>query len=101
LDNMILEGLAENFKEYYFDSQVSPWAGALARHEAMTTLDLLLERLYSTDSEIIEDVLFGNSKFPKWAGYSTGYWLVNDFINLHPHLSWNEIMKLDSMEFIK
>lgn len=102
LDEMLLEGLAENFREQYFDSQITRWSGALDKEEALQILkDLNKEILYSRDQVLIKEFLFGNDKYKKWTGYSIGYWLVKEFIEQNTDLSWEELMKLKRDNFLE
>jgi len=102
LDNMLLEGLAENFKEEFFRSQRTAWAGALKKEEALESLkDLDNDFLLSTDQKIIQNFLFGNSQYKKWSGYSLGYWIVKEYISHNPNKSWEELAKTEKEEFLK
>ncbi len=100
LDEILLEGLAENFREQYFNHEITKWAGSLEKEEAFRILkDLDKDTLESRDKKVIKEFLFGNNKYKKWSGYSTGYWLVKEFINRNKDLSWDELMKTDSKRF--
>jgi uncharacterized protein YjaZ len=102
LDEMIMEGLAENFREQLLGGSPAPWAIALAKQDVLDTLSAMNEEtLYTRDQNIIKSVLFGNNKYQKWTGYSIGYWLVKEFIKNNPNLSWNEIMKLPSRKVLQ
>lgn len=101
LDNLLLEGLAENFREQYFDKKITPWANALSREDALKTVDSLKDKLNSTDQKLINEILFGNEKYKKWTGYSVGYWIVKKFIEENPTMSWDDLMKQDIYSFIK
>ncbi len=101
LDEVLLEGLAENFREEYFDPEVSKWAGALTKDQAFDVLKESKDILESRDQKVIKEFLFGNDKYQRWTGYSVGYWLVKNYIERNPELSWDEIMKRDSRVFLK
>jgi len=102
LDEMIMEGLAEYFREQLLGGKQAPWAIALTKKEAFDALYLMNKETVSTrDRDLIRDVLFGNDKYQKWTGYSIGYWLVKEFIKDNPSLSWDEIMKMSSREILK
>jgi len=102
LDSVLMEGLAENFKEAFFTSESTPWASALEEKEALNILENSKDLLSSTDDGEIKDFIFGKGEDQKrWMGYSVGYWLVKRFITENPELSWDEIMKLDQKEFLK
>lgn len=100
LDEILFEGLAENFKEQYFDSGMTPWAGSLTKDEAFNVLYKGKGFLNSQEKDVINDFLFGNEVWKKWTGYSTGYWLVKDFIEKSSDISWNKLMKSDKKEFL-
>ncbi len=102
LDEILLEGLAENFREQYFDPKITKWAGALTKDEAFKILKKIDKNiLESKDRKVIKEFLFGNNKYKKWNGYSVGYWLVKEFINRNKSLSWDELMKTNSKKFIE
>ena len=101
LDEILLEGLAENFREQYFDPVITKWAGALSQDDAFVILKGFQDILMSRDKKVIKEFLFGNGKYKKWTGYSVGYWLVKEFIKINPDLSWDEIMKINTQKFIE
>ncbi len=101
LDEVLLEGLAENFREQYFDSNVTKWAGALSKEEALYLLKKIKNTLESRDQKVIKEFLFGNGKYERWTGYSVGYWLVKEFIKNNPNLSWDKIMKIKPQNFLQ
>lgn len=101
LDEILLEGLAENFREQYFNPEVSKWAGALNKDEAFEVLKESKDILESRDQKVIKEFLFGNDKYQRWTGYSVGYWLVKEFINRNKNLSWDELMKTNLKRFIE
>jgi uncharacterized protein YjaZ len=101
LDEILLEGLAENFREQYFNPEVSKWAGALDKDEAFEALKESKDILGSRDQKVIQEFLFGNNKHKRWTGYSAGYWLVKEFINKNKNLSWDKLMKTNPKKFVE
>lgn len=101
LENIVMEGLAENFKEEYFTPETTPWAGALEKEEAFAILEDFQESFDVRDYERIQKFLYGGEEKKRWTGYSAGYWLTKGFIAENSDLSWNEIMKLDANEFLE
>lgn len=101
LDEILLEGLAENFREQYFDPSVTKWASVLNKDEAFDVFKKTKNILGSRDQKIIKEFLFGNDKYQKWTGYSVGYWLVKEFIKINPSLSWDEIMRVEPRKFLE
>jgi len=97
LDEMLIEGLAECFREQIIDPAPSPWATALTREQAREVLLKMGDEVFSSkDKSLIKDILFGNENYERWTGYSVGYWLAKSFIEQEKNLSWEEIMKTSS-----
>jgi len=101
LDEMIIEGFAENFREQIIDTPAPTWAIALERQEALDVLMSMGSILSSKDPEMIQDVLFGNMTYKRWTGYSVGYWLVKQFIEKNSEFSWEELIKTDSQTILQ
>ena len=102
LDEMLVEGLAENFREQVIDETPAPWAVALDKEKAFESLHSMNKKtLESKDRDLIKGVLFGDDVHERWTGYSIGYWLVKELIRKKPDLPWSEIMKLRSHEIVE
>lgn len=102
LDSILMEGLAENFKEAYFTPESTPWASALKEGEAFKILKESKDLLLTTNEDEIQSFIFGKGGGQKrWMGYSVGYWLVKKFIAENLDLSWDEIMQLDQKSFLE
>ena len=101
LDNFILEGLAENFREDVLNGGPAPWSVALKRQEAFDILESLKSQLSSKSSFLYRKIFFGNKKYKRWTGYSIGYWLVKEFRKKKPRLSWEEIMKMEPGDILE
>ncbi len=100
-DNLIMEGLAENFRRFILKGTLPPWTKSLNKRESMKILNEFSEILMSKDVQLISDFLFGSKKFKKWTGYSAGFHLVQEFIKCNPKFSWEKIMKSSLQEFQK
>lgn len=92
-ENILMEGLAEVFKDEVTHTKASPWAKALSEEEAMESFESLKPNLSLKDSDLIKQVLFGGGNFKRWTGYSVGYWLIKRFREKNLNLSWEEIMQ--------
>jgi uncharacterized protein YjaZ len=101
LDNIIIEGLAENFREEVIGGKPAPWSISLSKKEAFQNFEKIKNLLNSKDKKIIQEVLFGYNKYKKWAGYSMGYWIIKEFRENNSNIKWEEIMKKESNFFIK
>ncbi|MFH0906896.1 MAG: DUF2268 domain-containing putative Zn-dependent protease [bacterium] len=101
LDYIINEGLAENFREEALNKKSAQWAIALTKKEAFEALELIHPLLHSKDSNVHQKILFGNTKYKRWTGYSIGYWIVKEFRNKHKKLTWEKIMKTKPEDILK
>jgi len=104
LDNIIDEGLGDNFSEETCgqNKELTPWAYALSERKIQFYLNKAKKYFNSKDYNLRIAWLFGNKKLkiPKWTGYSLGFYLVKEYLKLtnkKPH----EILKIESKEIIK
>ena len=100
LTYMVMEGLAEVFREEIVGGNPAPWSLALTENESMEELESLVKDLDKKGMEKYRDVFFGNKKIKKWTGYSIGYRLIKEFRKNNLNLSWHETLRLDP-EYIK
>lgn len=100
LENIVMEGLAEHFREEVLGGEHAPWAVALEEEEAFTMAKTLAPDWDSTDwSGPIREAIFGYGKFPKWFGYTLGYWLVKRMRERNPQMKWDELMDVSMEEY--
>lgn len=99
---MIMEGLAEVFREEIIGGGISPWASALTKKEAEKKIKSFSPKLLARKGmKIYREVFFGSKRYKRWTGYSIGYWLVKKFRKMNPNLSWKEIVKTKPEEILK
>lgn len=101
LDNIVNEGLAENFREDVLNTKPAPWAIALTKKEAFSTLASIKPLLNSKSHRIHQKILFGDKRHQRWTGYSVGYWLVKGFRKINKKLVWKEIVKTKPEDILK
>lgn len=82
LDGCVNEGLAEHFRELVVGGGKAPWSTALSKKEALEVLATFPEErlnLFIDESnvDLYISYFFGTGVFPKWYGYSLGYWLID------------------------
>lgn len=101
LQNMLIEGLAENFREDVVGGKPAPWATALSFVNSKKWLEEIESDLNSKSIKICDEVLLGSGKFPRWTGYSIGYHLVKKFKKRNPKMTWTELEKVSASNFLK
>jgi len=75
-EHMLMEGIAEVFREEIVGGRPAPWSTALDKKTALDLFKQLKKHLTSTDETLHANVLFGGAGYLKWTGYSLGYHLV-------------------------
>jgi len=98
---IVLEGLAEIFKNELTNENPSIWSTSLSREEVSTQLKKLSPLFNKKGIKFYNSVFLGSDKYKKWTGYSIGYWLMKNFRKNNDKMSWNEILKLNIDEFYK
>jgi uncharacterized protein YjaZ len=92
LEHMLMEGIAERFREEVVGGESAPWATALSPRRATLLLKELMPLATNTSKAVINDVMYGSRKYPRWAGYSIGYQLVGAFRKSKPDIDWDEVI---------
>jgi len=100
LQHILLEGLAENFREDVLGGKPAPWATALSLNQAKKCLKKIEPLLGSRSSKIQQNVLFGSKEYPRWMGYAIGYNLVKDFKKRNPEMTWEQLERLKFKKFV-
>lgn len=90
---MVMEGLAEVFRETVMGGDPAPWAMALTDDEVEKCMNQLGEKLDMKSMETYREVFWEGKKYKRWTGYSIGYRLAKKLRNDHPSFSWEELIK--------
>lgn len=98
---IVMEGLAEIFREELMGGKIVPWSLALTETEAKEKLELLKDSLDTKGMGIYREIFQGNKKFKRWTGYSIGYWIAKRFRERNPKLFWEEIIKIKSEDMMR
>jgi len=92
LDQLIFDGIAEHFSEHVTGNK-SMLGAALAEKEAKRIFHEIHSKLDSDDSPTRKEIFYGAGKYPMWAGYSIGYYIVGSFLKGQDKIDWNNILK--------
>lgn len=93
LDNIIFEGLAENFGKSLLKIN-TPWAKAISLAKCKKIFPRIKKLLKSEEYNIYHELFFAGKKYPLWTGYSIGYQIVKNFIKNNKKLTWKEVIKI-------
>lgn len=100
-DSLIIEGIAEVFREEIVLGEIAPWSKALTKKEAISLFKKLKHKLNIDVKKIHRDLFFGSKDYKMWSGYSLGYYIVKDFRNIYPNIPWKNIIRFNSSEILK
>lgn len=98
---LILEGLAEHFKDSIIKQDRSPWTKAISEEESWKIFDEIKNSLEKSDFDKYSEIFYGTGKYPLWAGYTIGYFLVKRYLEKFPNFDWKELLKKDPEKILK
>jgi uncharacterized protein YjaZ len=99
-DQIILEGLAEFFRDDTIGGRSAPWTKNLNKKELVKAVQDLQPHLDKVDWNLHNEIFYGSKKWKRWTGYSVGYYLVKKYLKSQKNINWQKIMKLKSSEFL-
>lgn len=98
---LVLEGIAENFKDFIFPGSRSDWTKSISEEESKKILEEIKPFLHKNDFEKYGEVFFGTGRYPLWSGYSIGYFLVKRYLEKRKTINWKELLKINPEEILK
>jgi|AntDeeMinimDraft_6_1070357.scaffolds.fasta_scaffold06273_1 hypothetical protein len=103
LNAIIMEGLAENFRDEINGKNPSPWATVIKEKEVESHLEKIENDLdsHAEYGDLYKKIFYGIGEHRRWLGYSLGYRIVNSFMSLHPDVKWGDLIKLESTKFLQ
>jgi len=97
---LVLEGLAENFKDFIIPGKRSSWTKAISEDESWKMLNEIKDILEENDFEEYNEVFYGTGKYPMWSGYTVGYYLVKKYLQKQKEINWNKLLRKDLGEIL-
>lgn len=91
--HILMEGVAEVFREEIFGGKHAPWVTALSEKEITRALADLRPKLSSRSARLREQVLFGGGAYKPWTGYAVGYKIVKAARKQWWSLPWSEFIQ--------
>lgn len=85
LEAMVSEGLADHFDLQIWRKHPNPWDTALTRRQ-LTRFLARAKRIWHKRPYKQDKWFYGDARvaFPRWVGYSIGFWLVQRYLENHP-----------------
>lgn len=93
-DHLIADGLAEHFQKNLLNARRNPWTNAISKKKAkkiFKKIKIDLDKTMKNSSSVHSELFFGSEKYPLWAGYTIGYYLVEDYLKQNKNIAWREL----------
>ncbi len=100
LDDLIFEGIAEHFREAFIGGKKAEWATSISKQQAKIIFQNLQPILLQCNRTLSKQLFFGTGKYPLWAGYAIGYYLIASYLNQVKNKNWKEILKTPPQEIM-
>ncbi len=100
-ERLISEGIAENFRDAIVKGNSPPWTNSINKRQASLILKKLKPKMNSLDADLHNQVFHGTGKYPLWAGYTIGYYLVQDYLKKQETLDWKKIINTSPKKILK
>jgi len=98
LGTLVLDGVAEHFAEYFsFKKSILV---KLSKKEAKKIFNKIRLYLKNKNRKLNIDLFYGTGKYPLWAGYAVGYYLVDSYIR-SANWNWKKIFYTPFSTFLK
>ena len=83
LDALVFEGMADHFAVQLLGADIPPWSEVLSQDDIDRYLAQAGPQLDNAGFDFGAWFL-GTREYPRWTGYSLGYFLVGDYLARHP-----------------
>lgn len=101
-DYLVFEGRADSFAHFIYPQQHAPWTKALTKQQEKAAWEIVQRNLNSTSPDLLQNLMFGGTEgVSRWAGYTIGFNIVQDFLTTHPDLDVNRWAEIEASELFK
>ena len=97
---LILEGLAEHFKDFILSGNRSSWTKTVSEDEAWRIFDEVKDIIKETDFDKYSEIFYGTGKYHMWAEYTIGYYLIKKYLKDKKDIDWNNLLKIDPKKIL-
>ena len=101
LDSILLEGLAEVFREDQVGGDSAPWSIALSPQASFSYIQSLRPYFSSQSLKFIQTIMLGDEQYPQWLGYSMGYHVVKRIYSQGVFTSWSQLLQINSHQLLE
>ncbi len=80
---LIFEGIAEHFQKNEITGKKSAIVESITKEKAMEIFEEIKPHLNEETEELHRELFYGTGRYPLWAGYSIGYYLLEKYLKSH------------------
>lgn len=100
LDGLVFEGLAACFTESVL--KIKPaWSVAVNEKKSRLVFSKIKKSLNSRNGSLYKEVFYAGRKYPMYAGYSIGYYIVKGYLKNAKNKKWQDVFKRTPEEILK
>lgn len=101
-DGLVLDGIAEHFRERKVGGTRAAWSTAIKKEKAKIIFKKVKKKLDSEKVNTYSEIFYGRGKYPLWAGYSIGYYLVGDYLKkINGKINWKRIIETSPKKILQ
>lgn len=97
---LVTEGLADHFDTELTGASAAIWTKSLSGDDLLNLLERARKEFDNSDYSH-SDWFFGGNGFPKWGGYSLGYYIVSQYLSHHPNKKASSLYDINAAEILK
>jgi len=100
VDYLMFEGRADSFAHMVYPDVVAPWTEALTAEQEAAQWQAMQPYLGTLSGMTQRKFMFGGTDVPRWAGYTIGFHIVQDYLKKHPSVSVDKWTALDAHDLL-
>ncbi|MBU1198403.1 MAG: DUF2268 domain-containing protein [Nanoarchaeota archaeon] len=100
-DYLVFDGLAEHFREHFLGGRKAVWVKSISEKQAILIFNKIKKYLDSKSDDLYRKLFFGTGKYPLWAGYAIGYYVVEKYLKKQGKLNWKSLFRTPTRTIIK
>lgn len=100
-DHLVFEGVAEHFRKHFLGGEKAVWVISISKKQAKLFFNKIRRYLNSESDSLYRKLFFGTEKYPCWAGYAIGYYVVEAYLKKQDKVDWKKIIKTSPNTIMK
>ena len=98
-DWLVYDGIAEHFSEHFAGGKSQLLV--ITKTYAKKIVSKIRTKLNKKDEKFHAALFYAGKKYPIWAGYAIGYYIVQDWLRKQKNIDWERILKMKPEKILK